>query len=58
MKAVDRTYVDGAKYEPGSELPSGVTVKHDYEPGDQRDPMHTDPLCRVCGQPKKSEAHR
>lgn len=26
--------------------------QHDYEPGDNRHPMHTDPLCRICGQPK------
>ena len=32
--------------------------KHDYEPGESRDPMHTDPLCRVCGQPKDSKLHR
>lgn len=25
---------------------------HDYEPGGERHPMHTDPLCRLCGRPK------
>lgn len=30
---------------------------HDYEPGEDTHPMHTDPLCRVCGQPKRSSAH-
>lgn len=27
---------------------------HDYEPGTERHPMHTDPLCRICGEPKKA----
>jgi hypothetical protein len=26
---------------------------HDYEPGDSYSPMHTDPVCRICGEPKK-----
>lgn len=26
--------------------------RHDYEPGDEGSPMQTDPLCRVCGEPK------
>lgn len=25
---------------------------HDYEPGDQRHPMQTDPLCLICGEEK------
>lgn len=24
-----------------------------YEPGTEFHPMHTDPLCRLCGAPKK-----
>jgi hypothetical protein len=24
-----------------------------YEPGEEHHPMHTDPLCRLCGGPKK-----
>lgn len=31
--------------------------KHDYEPGEATHPMHTDPLCRVCGYPKKAGVH-
>lgn len=27
---------------------------HDYEPGEEYHPMHTDPLCRVCGAPRKA----
>lgn len=30
-----------------------AVADHDYEPGDDTHPMHTDPLCRICGQPKK-----
>lgn len=25
---------------------------HDYEPGELTHPMHTDPRCAVCGEPK------
>lgn len=30
---------------------------HDYEPGQGRHPMQTDPLCDICGQPKKAKVH-
>lgn len=30
-----------------------VQASHDYEPGEATHPMHTDPLCRVCGQPAR-----
>jgi rubredoxin len=30
---------------------------HDYEPGDTYHPMHTDPLCRICGATKKARHH-
>lgn len=32
--------------------------KHDYEPGETIHPMHTDPLCSVCGYPKNTGVHR
>lgn len=38
-------------------LKSSQAVRHDYEPGDDTHPMHTDPLCIVCGQPKKHPDH-
>lgn len=25
-------------------------ANHDYEPGEGTHPMHTDPMCRICGQ--------
>jgi hypothetical protein len=31
--------------------------RHEYEPGERTHPMHTDPVCRVCGEPKKSPQH-
>lgn len=31
---------------------------HDYERGDATHPMHTDPLCRVCGQPRNAKVHQ
>jgi hypothetical protein len=31
--------------------------RHDYEPGDDHHPMHTDPLCAVCGRPRKESVH-
>lgn len=35
------------------------TDRHEYEPGDERHPMHSDPLCRICGQPKTDRSqHR
>lgn len=27
---------------------------HDYVPGEYRHPMHTDPLCSVCGESKRN----
>jgi hypothetical protein len=33
-----------------------VTERHEYEPGEGSHPMHTDPLCKVCGAPKKDKA--
>lgn len=29
---------------------------HDYERGETRHPMHTDPMC-TCGEPKRSPVH-
>lgn len=29
---------------------------HDYEPGEATHPMHTAPLCRICGQPRKDHS--
>jgi hypothetical protein len=26
--------------------------RHDYEPSEESHPMHTDPVCNVCGSPK------
>lgn len=31
---------------------------HDYEPGQHYHPAYTEPLCRVCGQPKPAKEHR
>lgn len=31
---------------------------HDYEPGEGRHAMHTDPLCRICGNSQNSALHR
>lgn len=31
---------------------SGDVESHDYEPGEATHPMHTDPLCRICGEPR------
>lgn len=31
--------------------------KHDYWPGEDTHPMHTDPLCAICGYPKNSGVH-
>lgn len=30
---------------------------HDYVPGEHRRPMHTDPLCHDCGEPKWTSIH-
>lgn len=30
---------------------------HDYEPGDDTHPMHTDALCTVCGRAATSYRH-
>jgi hypothetical protein len=35
----------------GEAIASGQ-VRHDYEPGETASRMHTDPDCRVCGQPR------
>lgn len=35
----------------------GERERHDYETGDSTSPMQTDPLCMVCGQPKRSAIH-
>lgn len=32
--------------------------RHDYEPGEGRHPMSTDPNCRVCGQSERGGNHR
>lgn len=32
--------------------------RHDYEPGEDTHPMHTDPACKACGRPKKDRVHR
>lgn len=45
-----RRYIDLEREEPNMET-------HDYEPGDERHAMHTDPLCRICGQSKKAKVH-
>jgi hypothetical protein len=38
---------------------SGVeSARHEYEPSDVTTPMHTDPRCAVCGEPKSSAVHR
>lgn len=34
-----------------------VLPKHDYEPGPYTSKMQTDPLCKVCSQPKKDPVH-
>lgn len=40
-------------------MTEAITVeRHDYEPGERTHPMHTDPLCRACGQPKNDRVHR
>jgi hypothetical protein len=42
----------------GSSRFEGPTPERcDYEPGDMTHPMHTDPLCRICGQPKRARTH-
>jgi len=34
------------------------TIQHEYEESDDApSPMHTDPPCKVCGQPKISVLH-
>lgn len=33
-------------------LLTSSTQRHEYEPGDGRHAMHTDPLCNVCGLAK------
>lgn len=33
------------------------STPHDYEPGDGRHPMQTDPRCRICGGPKGHKLH-
>jgi hypothetical protein len=32
---------------------TGPLPDHGYEPGDDRHPMQTDPLCRLCGEAKR-----
>lgn len=33
-------------------------VPHDYEPDpNNKHPMHTDPMCRLCGKPKNDRNH-
>jgi len=34
-----------------------IGVQHEYEEGDEKAPMHTDPLCKVCGQPRIAIVH-
>lgn len=31
--------------------------RHEYEPGEATHPMHSDPLCGVCGYPKNAGCH-
>jgi hypothetical protein len=31
---------------------------HDWEPSDAKSPMHTNSLCRICGQPKSAVVHK
>ena len=45
----------------GKSVPLAATAedeRHDYEPGDGSHPMHTDPLCRICGKAKRDRIHR
>lgn len=35
----------------------GEREKHDYDPGDDGHPMHTDPMCVTCGWPKNYYLH-
>lgn len=39
------------------EVPADQPARHDYEPGEGTHPMETEPLCRVCGQAKRTAAH-
>lgn len=41
-----------------AERPSSTVSRHDYEPGTETGPMHTDPLCRTCGAPANDRSHR
>lgn len=36
---------------------SGEIESHDYEPGDEHRPMYTDPMCRICGEPRTAHQH-
>lgn len=35
-----------------------MNEKHEYEPGGVKHPMHTDPLCKICGKPKWDAVHQ
>ncbi len=32
-------------------------ARHDYEPSEHHHPMHTDPVCAVCGRAKNAPQH-
>lgn len=32
--------------------------RHDYEMGEALKPMHTDPMCSVCGEPRSAAQHK
>lgn len=34
------------------------TARHDWEPSNYSHAMHTDPVCNVCGEPRKARMHR
>lgn len=39
-------------------MPGSEREPHDYWPDpDQTRPMHTDPMCRICGQPSRAPIH-
>lgn len=52
-------YGEGPKHEIVTDTvpPPRVLENHDYERGETQHHMHTDPLCLVCGLPRKANVH-
>lgn len=51
-------YGEGPKHDIVTDTAPPPLVNHDYVRGEDKHHKHTDPLCSVCGLPKKASVHR